>query len=646
MVKATQDSALSKLFSPIKIGDMTVKNRIAMAPMGSFYSTLDGALRQQFKDFIVARAQGGVGMIILGDAGFGFTSLEIEVDSDKREQMIKAARDLVQEVHDYGVRIGVQLNHTGRQVDVPLPGYQLIGPSPIPWSKRVGIPKALSVDEIEQLIERYVDATERVNEAGFDFVDVKSCHGYLLSSFISPHSNRRDDQYGGDITGRARFTLEIIRRIRQRLQKDLLICCRINGTDHVNGGLSLGESKELAGLLVKEGVDFLSVTAGVHGSYPVIIPPYYVNQGCYVHLAEAIKQTVNVPVIAVGRIKDPRMANEILEKGKADMVSMARALLADPNLPAKAQRGALDEIRYCIGCNEGCQDKISGLETTCMVNPVAGMEKEMAIEPATKPKRVMVIGGGLAGMVFAKTAAMRGHKVALYEENDTLGGQWRLAAKAPCKEEFVDYLNYLVRWLRKLRVELILGRRATAETVKIESPDVVTIATGAVPIKPRIPGVDRENVVTAWDVLAGIRDTGKDVVIVGGNAIGLEIADFLAMRGKNVIVMEAMERVGRDLGPTVRWHLRHRLQELGVCILTSTNVVEITQDGVHAVNADGESIYRDFRTIVLATGSMSRAELIGEINTMVSEVFVIGDASRPRNALFAIREGVELGRQI
>lgn len=646
MANRKYDNPLSMLFSPIKIRNMTVKNRLVMAPMGSFYSTLDGALRQEFKDLILARAKGGVGMIILGDAGFGFTSLEITVDSDFRDQMVKAARELVHEVHDYGVRIGVQLNHTGRQIDVPLQGYQLIGPSPIPWSKRVGVPKELTVDEIEQLIERYVDATERIKDAGFDFVDVKSCHGYLLSSFISPHSNRRKDRYGGDIKGRAGFTLEIIRRIRQKLQKDLLICCRFNGTDHVNGGLSLDESKKFASLLVEQGVDFLSVTAGVHGSYPVIISPYYVPQGCYLHLAEAIKRTVNVPVITVGRIKDPRMAEEILESGKADMVAMARALLADPDLPVKAQRGAFDDIRYCIGCNEGCQDKIEGLETTCLVNPAAGREKEMAIETAANPKRIMVIGGGLAGMVLAKTASIRGHEVILYEEKNRLGGQWQLACIPPCKEEFADYLNYLIAQLKKLGVTLILGMRATPEIVKKESPDIVVIATGAIPLKPQLPGIDRENVFTAWDVLAGSADSGDNVVVVGGNALGLETADFLATRGKNVEVVEALTHIGRDLGPTVRWHLRHRLAELGVSILTSTKVVEITHNGVHMVNAEDKSIYKHFETIVLAIGSVSRNELIDEVKGIVSEVYVIGDALRPRNALFAIREGAEIGRKI
>ena len=640
------DNTLSKLFSPIKIGGVTVKNRLAMAPMGFFYSTLDGALRQEFKDFIITRAKGGIGMIILGDAGLGFTSLEVTIDSALLEKMVKAARELVTAVHNYGVLIGVQLNHSGRQPDLPIPGYQIVGPSPIPWSRYSEVPGELTVDQIEQLIEKYVGAAQKVKEAGFDFVDVKSCHGYLLSSFVSPHSNRRKDQYGGDIIGRARFTLEIVRRIRQRIRKGLLICCRFNGSDHVKDGLTLEESKELARLLVEQGVDFLSVSAGVHGSYPVIIPPFYTPQGCYLHLVEAIKRAVDVPVITVGRIKDPRMANDILESGKADIVAMARALLADPDLPIKAQRGAFDEIRWCIGCNEGCQDKVGAFETTCLVNPAAGRENQMAIKPANKPKKIMVIGGGLSGMEVAKTAALRGHKVSLYEENKKLGGQWRLASIPPCKEEFAEFLDHLVRQVKKLRIPLRLGTVATARTVKKENPDVVIIATGAAPFRPQIPGIERENVVTAWDVLAGKEQVGGEVVIIGGNALGLETADFLATQGEKVKVVEALKHVGRDLGPTVRWHLRHRLADLGVHILTSTRAAEINDEGVLLISNEGKSIHSAADSVVLAVGSLSSNELTEEIKGIVSEVYVIGDAASPRNAFFAIREGAELGRKI
>ena len=640
------ESALSKLFSPITIGGMTVKNRLAMAPIGTLYSSLDGAVRQEFKDFIIARAQGGVGMIMLADAGFGFTSLEAAVDPALLKGMVEAARELVGAVHDHGVRIGVQLNHCGRQLDFPIPGYEMVAPSPIPWSKRSGVPRELSVDEIEELIERHVDAAEMVKEVGFDFVEIKACHGYLLSSFISPRSNQRDGQYGGDLQGRARFALEIIGRIRRRLGKGLLISCRFNGADHVEGGLTLDESRKLARLLAEQGVDFVSVSAGVYGSYPVIVPPFHAPQGCFVHLAEGIKGAVGVPVVAVGRIKDPRMAEEILQSGKADIVAMARGLLADPELLIKAQRGAFDEIRWCIGCNQGCQDKVAGLETTCLVNPAAAREKNMAIVPARKPKRVMVIGGGLAGMQAAMNAALRGHRVTLYEEGDELGGQWRLASIPPCKEEFAGLVSYLSGQLQKLGVRMRLGSKATAETVEKESPEVVVIATGAVPSKPEIPGVEGRNVATAWDVLAGKVQVGEQVVVVGGNALGLETADFLAARARNVEVVEMLEHVGRDLGPTVRWHLRHRLAEAGVRVLTSTRVTEISGEGVLLMDREGRSIHRAVDSVVLAVGSVSRNELVHEVGGMAREVHVIGDASKPRNALFAIREGAEVGRRI
>jgi len=617
-----------------------------MAPIGTLYSSLDGAVRQEFKDFIIARAQGGVGMIMLADAGFGFTSLEAPAEPALLKAMVKAARELTRAVHDHGVRIGVQLNHCGRQLDFPIPGYKMVAPSPIPWSRRSEVPGELSVDEIEELIERHVDVAEMVKEVGFDFVEVKACHGYLLSSFISPHSNQRDDEYGGDLQGRARFALEIIGRIRQRLSKDLLISCRFNGSDHVDGGLTLEESRKLARLLVEQGVDFLSVSAGVYGSYPVIVPPFHAPQGCYVHLAEEIKGAVGVPVVTVGRIKDPRVAEEVLKSGKADMVAMARALIADPDLPAKAQRGAFDEIRWCIGCNQGCQDKIAGLETTCLVNPAAARERKMAIVPARRSKRVMVIGGGPGGMEAAMGAAMRGHRVTLYEEDDELGGQWRLASIPPCKEEFVGLVSYLSGQLHKLGVRIRLGSKATAKTVDKEKPDVVVIATGALPLKPEILGVERGNVATAWDVLAGKVQVGKKVLVIGGNGLGLETADFLATQGRNVEVVEMLEYVGRDIGPTVRWHLRHRLAEAGVRLLTSTRATEITDEGVLLVDRKDRSLCRAIDSVVLAVGSVSRNELVHEVEDMVREVYVIGDASRPRNGLFAIREGAEVGQRI
>ncbi len=636
---------LQLLFSPLTIGTMEVKNRLAMAPLGAVFFTMDGALRRELCDLILARARGGVGMIILADAGMGFTLLDHEGDEEQTEKLVAAARELVEEVHAEGVRIGVQIHHSGRQLDFPVPGVEPVAPSPIPWSKRSGVPRELTGPEIEGLIERYARAAVLVKEAGFDFVEVKACHGYLLSSFLSPHSNRRTDAYGGGLEGRAKITLEIIRRIRKVTGGGLLMSCRFNGSDHVEGGVGIEEAKSFARLLVRGGVDFLNVTAGVYGSYPVIVPPYDVPQGCYVHLAEAIKKEVHVPIVAVGRIKDPQMAEEILQAGKADMVAMGRALLADPDFPKKARQGAFTEIRRCIACNQGCQDKITG-ETTCLVNPAAAREKAMAVTPAARVKKVLVIGGGPAGMEAARVAALRGHRVTLYEKERELGGQWTLAAIPNGKQEFSDLTAYLSGELRRLEVKVHLGRAFTADMIAGEGPDAAVLATGSAPVRPAIPGIESAAVFPAAEILAKGGAPGEEILVLGGNALGLETAAFVAAPGKKVTVVEMMANAGRDLGATVRSHLRRRLSLLKVEVLTSTQVVEIAGRTILLKDGAGREWRREFDTVVVAAGARSIRDLEGPLQEKVREVYIVGDAVQPRNGLLAMREGAEASLKI
>ena len=638
--------ALKILFSPFTIGRMELKNRLAMAPIGAVYPSFDGFLRPEFRDFILARARGGVAMIILADAGVGFTSLDVEVLPGVLEKMVASAKEMVKAVHREDVRIGVQLHHSGRQLDFLIPGAQVVGPSPIPWSKRAPVPKELSPEEIENLIRNYVAAAVRVREAGFDFVEVKACHGYLLSSFLSPHSNRRTDSYGGDLKNRARLTLEIIRGIKEKLGRDFLVSCRFNGADHIEGGLNLEDTRGLARLLVEQGTDFLSVTAGVYGSYPVIVPPYDAPPGCYLHLAAAIKKDVNVPVIAVGRINDPRMAEEILQAGKADILAMGRALLTDPDLPRKAREGRFEDIRKCIACNQGCQDKLGGLETTCLVNPEVAKERFMELVPAPVAKKVLVIGGGPAGMETARVAALRGHQVHLYEKDKELGGQWKLAAIPPGKEGFADLTKYLSAQLQKLGVKLHLGTRVTAKIVEAENADVIVLATGATPVKPKLGVGVTGDLIMAGDVLSGKIETGEQVLVVGGNALGLEVAAFLAFRRKKVEVVEMMNSIGRDLGPTVRWHLRHKLNEMKVKVSPSTKVVSISGRTVTVVDQENRELRREIDSVVIAAGSKSNNRLAKQVRGKALEFYAVGDAVKPRNGLFAMREGAEVGRKI
>jgi 2,4-dienoyl-CoA reductase (NADPH2) len=340
------------------------------------------------------------------------------------------------------------------------------------------------------------------------------------------------------------------------------------------------------------------------------------------------------------------MAEEILQAGKADIVSMGRALIADPDLPHKAQQGRFEEIRKCIACNQGCQDKLEGTETTCLVNPTAAKERSMELIPSPVAKKILVIGGGLAGMEAARVAALRGHGVCLYEKDKELGGQWKLAAKPPGKEEFAELTKYLSNQLQKLGVKLHLSTRVMAKIVQKEKPDVIILATGSKPVMPNLGKGVATGLIMAADVLSGKAQTGEQVLIIGGNALGLEVAAFLALQGKKVEVVEMMGNIGRDLGPTVRWHLRHKLNESKVRVSPSTKVVSISEGKVRLVDQDNHESYREIDSVVVAAGSKSNNRLAKQLRGLAKEFFVIGDAAKPRNGLFAMREGAEVGRKI
>jgi 2,4-dienoyl-CoA reductase-like NADH-dependent reductase (Old Yellow Enzyme family)/thioredoxin reductase len=632
------------LFTPIKIRRTELKNRIVMTPVQVNFST-DGMSNERYKDFFGLRAQSGAGLIMVEPVMIDTTSA-VRCLSLYEDKFVPRLAELVETIHSNGALAGIQLNHLGRQGDLIRSKNDppLVAPSPLPWSPNAEVPRELSRDEIEELIEKFAEAARRVKDAGFDLVEIHGAHGYLVSQFLSPLSNIRKDEFGVDVKGRARFAIEIIKRVREKVGDDFPVSCRINGADNIPGGLVLGDAKTIAPLLVEAGLDLISISAGANGSYPTVVPGYGTPPACYVPLAEGVKSVVDVPVLGGGCIGDLALAEEVLEARKVDLIGMTRAFVADPEIIQKTLRGKTGDIRKCIHCNTCIETSLFG-SLSCLVNPEAGREAEFQLMPAVKQKVVMVIGGGLAGLEAARIVALRGHLVSLYEEEGRLGGQWLLAA-APHKQEFNDLTDYLSYQIRKLGVDVRLGRTVTASDVEHLTPDAVVVATGAVPFIPPIPGAEQKWVVTAHDVLRGFARIGNRVLVVGGGGVGLETAEFLQARGKEVTVIERLKRVGNDIGPTVRWNLLHRLKERSIKVFTCTEVNEIGRRGIVVTRNGRKETWEGFDTIVLALGIRSRNEIAAQIKGKVKEVYVVGDAANPRRGVDAMREGAEVGRRI
>ncbi len=662
------------LFTPIRVGPMDLKNRIVMPAM-HFLPADQGFLLPDHRDFYTERARGGVALIIIGGCTINEEAGSADMISVRDDRFIPGLAQLAQAVHAEGAKIGGQLFHAGRYAhSSQLGGRKPVSSSPV-RSKLTGeTPLALSLQDIARTQEDYAEAALRFKEAGFDAVEVIASAGYLINQFLSPVVNRRDDEYGGDWVNRMRFGLEVAMRIREAVGSQVALMFRLSGNEFMEGGLGMEEMQAFGQALEKAGVDALNVTGGWHETrVPQITMG--VPRGGFVYLAQGMKEAVSIPVVACNRINDPRLADQILRDGSADLIGLARGLIADPQLPDKARSGRLDEINYCIACNQGCFDPIfEGKRVTCLVNARAGAEGRIKIEPAAQRKRVMVIGGGPAGMECARVAALRGHQVLLYEKRERLGGQLHLAAAPPGRGEFLTLIRFLAQELKRLGVNVQTGREATALTVDREKPDVVVVATGAEPTRPEIQGIDLPHVVLARDILAGKADTGEKVVIIGGGAVGLETALFLAQKGalspevlhflmanqaegkevlsslllrglKKVTVVEQMAKLGQDMGPSTRWTILQDLTRFGVQTMTKTVAREINPEGILA-ERNGKELFIPGDTVGVATGARSVFSLFDELQGRVSEVVRIGDAQRPRTALEAIAEGLAVGGRI
>jgi len=532
----------------------------------------------------------------------------------------------------------------------------------------------MTLEDIQETVENFAQGARRAREAGLDGVELMCSQGYLINEFTSPASNQRTDEYGGSLENRLRFPMEIIRRVREVAGDDFAIIMRLCVEEFVPGSLGLSESLPIARAFEQAGVDILDLQIAWHESR---VPSVYmtVPRGAFVYLADIVKKEVNIPVVAVNRINDPFLAEDILRQGKADLIGMCRGLIADPEFPNKASEGRFDDICRCTGCVQGCLDwkGADRVPVHCLVNPEAGREKAMAVKPAPKQKKVVVVGGGPAGLETARVLALRGHKVTLYEKEEELGGNLRLAALVPGKSEFHDFIRYLVGQVEKLGVNVVCGKVATPELIEKESPDAVVIATGWKQRVPAIPGIDNKMVVNFRDVLERKVDLGREVVVIGAGGVGAETAIFVAKEGastpesiafllgtgaitgeevsnlmhgsRKVTLLRRKGSIAGGVPRQVRWVVLQELKKMGVETLSELDYEKITGDGLTIIK-DGEHKLIPADTIVSAAGGEPDNDLYQALEGKVAELYCIGNAREVRNCLVAVYEGAEAGRAI
>jgi 2,4-dienoyl-CoA reductase-like NADH-dependent reductase (Old Yellow Enzyme family)/thioredoxin reductase len=627
---------LNTLFTPFSIGSLKAGNRIVMPPMATHYATPEGAVTDRQIAYYVERARGGVGYITVEHTGIlqqGKASPRmLLISSDEHAAGIGR---LIEALHRAGGKVVVQINHAGRQTSSAVTGMPIVGPSPISCPTRNEIPRELSAGEIDEITAAFVVAAQRVKNAGADGVELHMAHGYLLCAFLSSFSNRRTDQYGGNLEGRSRFPRNVLTAVRNRVGPDFPIVCRISADEYLEGGLRIEESKRIAQFLEKDGADAIHVSACNAASGYLNQPPYYAEEGTFVHLAEAIKSVVRIPVIAVGRIRNPVMADRIVREGKADLVSMGRALIADPYLPRKAAEGRLEEIVPCLSCNRCIQTLRRGA-VRCTVNPEAGNEAQFRFSKSDRPKKVWVVGGGPGGLKAAEIATLRGHQVTLFERESRLGGRMIFAALPPKKAILNEYLGYLERRVTGLKVSLEMGKECTTDMVQAGRPDAVIMASGARPLIPDWPGMRESGAVSAEAVFEGEAAVGRRVLVVGGSGIGTETADYLSEMGKEVTLVEMLGEIAADFVIHLKHFLSLRLAEKRVTVLTSTRVKALGKGWALVEDVSGTRKIEGFDTIVLAVGSKADNRLAKDLEGSVAELYVIGDASRPGEILQAV----------
>jgi 2,4-dienoyl-CoA reductase-like NADH-dependent reductase (Old Yellow Enzyme family)/NADPH-dependent 2,4-dienoyl-CoA reductase/sulfur reductase-like enzyme len=646
---------MADIFSPINIGHFEVKNRLAFAPMDTHFGTADGYLTERQINYYAVRARGGVGFLtvevnFISDRAKIWQAEEggvLDIGDDSHIADLARLYQAMKEANE-DIRCSVQITHVGKYG----PGVRQV-PSALnpPLYDPTLQLEEMSKFEIESVIQDFVKAAMRVKMAGFDAVTLHGAHGLLIQQFMSPYTNKRTDEYGKD---RLLFAKKIIEGVRQAAGKEFAIIMRISGDEYLGElgleGYMIKDMKRMVPELVEAGLDALDISAGTVDTFFWATPPSYFPKGFILHLAKEIKSVVSVPVIGVGRVNTPEFAEKAIAEEWCDIVCLGRGLLVDPDFPRKMKENRRDEIRKCIGCNTCIACAFERVQVKCAVNPSLGREKEYQLRPKARErrKRIMVIGGGPAGMEAAITLRQRAHEVSLYERRDRLGGQLRIASLPPGKEDINLLTEYLSNQVQKLGVNLFLNVEVNEDLIQKESPDVIVVAGGGENFIPEIKGIENPRVCFAEDVLWGKVEIGERVVIIGGELVGCELAHYLSeKKGKKVWVLRRHENMATKIEPLTRFLLLRTLNKNGVILLPGVQYKEITDKGIYFINKESREDFLEADSIVLAAGSRQNLKAIEIAKGKTKEqLYIIGDNLQPRNIKFAIHDGARVGRQI